>query len=73
MRGRRRGRNRSSVQDEQNSAPQTDAAPGGGSVKLVETSTDLEPEAPVEARPTSGSAAGTGDDPGDHTDEGDQL
>jgi chromosome partitioning protein len=46
MRGRRRGRNRSSVQDEQDATPQTDNAPGGGSVKLVETSTSLEPEAP---------------------------
>jgi chromosome partitioning protein len=51
MRGRRRGRNRSSVQDEQDATPQTDTAPGGGSVKLVETSTSLEPEAPLRPEP----------------------
>ncbi len=51
MRGRRRGRNRSSVQDEQDATPQTDNAPGGGSVKLVETSTSLEPEAPLRPDP----------------------
>jgi chromosome partitioning protein len=51
MRGRRRGRNRSSVQDEPNATPQTDTAPGAGSVKLVEPSTSLEPEAPLRPDP----------------------
>jgi chromosome partitioning protein len=44
MRGRRRGRNRPSLQDEQDPTSETGTAPGAGSVKLVETSTQVEPD-----------------------------
>jgi chromosome partitioning protein len=51
MRGRRRGRNRPSLQDEQDPAPETDPAPGAGSVKLVESSTRLEPDTDLRPDP----------------------